>query len=91
LAAALFIVFVTGPCEALVPLLFASGVQGNSVHLGTTVFSFSLATVATMLGLVSVGFVGLRPTWLSRGEGLLHVSTGLAIALSGAGVRFLGL
>jgi nickel/cobalt transporter (NicO) family protein len=89
--AALFVVFITGPCEALLPLLFAAGVQGKPISALATVMSFSLATLATMLVLVTVGFLGLQSRWLAGAERSLHVSAGFAIALSGVCVRFLGL
>ncbi len=63
-----FIVFVLGPCEALLPLLTASAVLGTtSVVLVAVVFS--VATIATMLVAVAAGRFGLnilRFPWIER-------------------------
>ena len=63
-----FIIFVLGPCEALLPLLTASAVLGT-VSVIMISLLFSLATIATMTGLVLAGRFGLnilRFPWLER-------------------------
>lgn len=64
----IFIIFVLGPCEALLPLLTASAVLGTtSVILISLVFG--LVTIATMVGVVIAGRFGLnilRLPWLER-------------------------
>ena len=63
-----FIIFVLGPCEAMLPLLTASAVLGTmSVILVSLVFS--LTTITTMTVLVIAGRFGLnilRFPWLER-------------------------
>lgn len=63
-----FIIFVLGPCEALLPLLTASAVLGTmSVIL--VALTFSVATIVTMLAAVITGRFGLnvlRFPWLER-------------------------
>ena len=63
-----FIIFVLGPCEALLPLLTASAVLGTfSVILVALVFS--LVTIATMMVLVTLGLSGinaLKMPWIER-------------------------
>ena len=63
-----FIIFVLGPCEALLPLLTASAVLGTmSVILAA--LTFSVATIVTMLAAVITGRFGLnvlRFPWLER-------------------------
>ncbi|MBR6471905.1 MAG: hypothetical protein IKS83_08920 [Victivallales bacterium] len=64
----LFIIFVLGPCEAMLPLLTASAALGAaSVVLVSLVFS--LVTIATMVALVMAGRFGLnilRFPWLEK-------------------------
>ncbi|MDD4816442.1 MAG: hypothetical protein PHI85_00540 [Victivallaceae bacterium] len=55
----LFIVFVFGPCEALLPLLTAAAALGPGATFPVAAV-FSTATIATMLTLVSAGRFGLK-------------------------------
>src|SRR5690606_37917931 len=55
---ALLVVFALGPCEALIPLLMASGVSLSVVQSCLVAFVFSLSTVLTMLALVALGCLG---------------------------------
>jgi len=92
---ALFIIFVLGPCEALLPLLTASGLTlslRQSVVVGGV---FCAATLFTMLSLVMVGFWGLRLSGRSTRHGLFHAHAhtwaGLSMALSGLAIQVLGI
>ncbi|HOX24309.1 MAG TPA: sulfite exporter TauE/SafE family protein [Candidatus Krumholzibacteria bacterium] len=84
----LFVIFVLGPCEPLIPLLMfpAAVLSPGAVALVAAVFS--LATIATMLALVGLTTAGLRvvrPRSLDRfGQpiaGALVVLCGVAIKL----------
>ena len=55
----LFIIFVLGPCEALWPVLLAAQVLGTGAMISSTIV-FSLATIATMLVVVTAGVFGLN-------------------------------
>ncbi len=85
-----FIIFVLGPCEALLPLLTASAVLGTaSVILTASVFS--IATIATMLGTVALGVAGLnilRFAWLERHTAEI---AGVTVMLCGLAIAVLGL
>lgn len=89
--ASLFIVFLLGPCEALLPLMTAPSLHG-SPRAGLAVAAvFGGATMATMLVLVTIGWLGMKWSWLSRLEPHLHWISGVAIASSGFAILFLGL
>ena len=83
----IFIIFVLGPCEALLPLLTASAVLGPaSVLLVTLVFTAT--TLLTMLGAVLICRYGLdkfRLPWLEKYAAELAGATvmlcGIAICL----------
>ncbi len=87
----LFIIFVLGPCEPLIPLLMipAAGMGTGVVILVTA--AFGVVTVATMLGLVTLAYYGLRLQRMHWLEQHAHVMAGLAIAASGVVIRFLGI
>jgi ABC-type nickel/cobalt efflux system permease component RcnA len=87
----LFIVFVLGPCEPLIPLLMypAAVASWGGVALVTAVFGG--VTLATMLGAVLLGARGLDLVPLGRLERFSHALAGGAIFLSGLAIQFLGL
>jgi nickel/cobalt exporter len=91
LVASLFIVFLLGPCEALLPLMTAPSLRGSATASLVVAAVFGGATMATMLGLVTVGWFGLKWSWLTRLEPHLHWISGVAIASSGLAILFLGL
>jgi hypothetical protein len=88
---ALFCVFLFGPCEPLIPLVFLPVSQGRwSLALG--VFAvFSIATLATMLALVAGAHATARRLRLGALEPWSHSLAGTVIAASGFGVLFAGL
>lgn len=95
LLSGLFLVFVLGPCEALLPLLTASGISLTFADALWVTLVFGIATLGTMLGLVTLGYVGTSFTHLGerfvRLERHAHVLAGLTLATSGLGVQFLGI
>lgn len=86
----LFIIFVLGPCEALLPIIAAAAAVGKTCLFASSLL-FSIATIASMITAVTLGFYGTRlfnPPWLERWS---HVIAGLIIFLCGFGMLFLGL
>ncbi|MBT6488130.1 MAG: hypothetical protein HOK97_00095, partial [Deltaproteobacteria bacterium] len=55
----LFVIFVFGPCEALIPMLMAPAAEHNWLWVALVAGAFGLTTIATMLGVVTVGYLGL--------------------------------
>lgn len=92
LAWVLFLVFVIGPCEPLVPLVLASGAQGNLAATVLVILTFGAATLATMAVTVLGATLGLgklpRGPWVQR---FGTVVAGSAIGASGLAVAFFGL
>jgi sulfite exporter TauE/SafE len=87
----LFIVFVFGPCEPLIPLLMVPAFAHNWAAVALVSAVFGLTTIGTMLAVVSLGFYGLRLPVFSRIERHAHVIAGLTIAASGLAVKALGI
>lgn len=88
---ALFIVFVLGPCEALIPLfMYPAAMQSGELVLGVALV-FGLFTLATMLVAVSVATYGLRRIRLPRLGQYAHAAAGASIALCGVAINFIGL
>jgi len=82
----LFVIFVLGPCEPLVPLFFAAALGGAWLEVGGVVLGYALATVVAMLALVAVLWVGLSPLPLRRLERFGHAAAGMVVMLTGAAV-----
>ncbi len=88
---ALFIIFVLGPCEPLIPLLMYPAAQGSWWQVGLVTLSFGLTTVITMVLVVIFASKGMIHLRLGKFEKYTHALAGLIIALSGLSIKFLGL
>lgn len=87
----LFLIFVLGPCEPLIPLFFASALAGAWHEVALVVLGYGLATLAAMHALVAAFWFGLRKVDLGPLERWTHAAAGAVIALAGAAMVFLGL
>jgi len=88
---ALFVIFVLGPCEPLIPVLMYPASQHSVWGTVAVVLAFGLATIATMLGVVYLAIRGLRRLPLDSAERYSHALAGAALSLCGLGIVFLGL
>lgn len=87
----LFIIFVLGPCEALIPLLIYPAANVSVSGIFIVVLLFAISTVATMVGLVLISLYGFSFVSFQKFEKYSHVSAGLIIMLSGLGIQLVGL
>lgn len=87
----LFIIFVFGPCEPLIPLLMAPAAMHHWSWVLAVVLAFAGVTIAVMLAIVTAAHLGLRRLPLGSLERHADVMSGGAIALSGLAVRVLGI
>lgn len=87
----LFVIFVLGPCEPLIPLMMVPAMSQAWLGLTAVVFVFGAVTIATMIGVVTVGFLGVRLDRFRPIERHLDVVAGLTIAASGVAVVWIGI
>jgi sulfite exporter TauE/SafE len=87
----LFIIFVFGPCEPLIPLIMYPAAEHNIGTVALVAGIFGAVTVATMLGMVLAAYYGLSKLSLPGLEKYSHALAGGAILLCGLSVKFLGL
>lgn len=87
----LFVIFILGPCEPLIPLFMYPAAQHNTPLLLAVTAAFSIATVATMAAVVVLAALGLHRLRLAWAERYVHVIAGAVIAASGLAIQFLGL
>ena len=88
---ALFIIFVLGPCEPLIPILMYPAARASTAGLVLVTAVFAATTIGTMLVMVALADRGIRLLPLDRLERYLHAFAGGAICASGLAIRFLGL
>jgi len=87
----LFVIFVLGPCEALIPLLIYPAANISVSGIIIVIVLFAVSTVATMVGMVLISLYGFSFVSFQKFEKYSHVSAGLIIMLSGLGIQLLGL
>ena len=88
---ALFIIFVLGPCEPLIPLFALPASQGRWDMAVLTAIVFGVATLVSMVGATLAGYEGLKFVRLGPLERWSHVVAGCVIAAAGLSVIYLGL
>jgi len=87
----LFVIFVLGPCEPLIPLLMVPAARTSTRGLILVTLVFAVTTIATMLAMVFLAERGVRLLPLQRFERYAHALAGTVILMSGLSIRFLGL
>lgn len=83
----LFLIFVFGPCEALIPLLMYPAAEANVWAVCLVLIAFTLATVGTMLAAVWVGSLGLSWFRIPNLHRFSHALAGLAVVMCGMMVK----
>jgi sulfite exporter TauE/SafE len=86
----LFIIFVLGPCEPLIPLLLAPASRHDLAGVAAVAVVFGAVTIGTMMALVAAGLLGVKLIRFQRLERHAHALAGFAVLVSGVLVRLLG-
>lgn len=87
----LFLIFVFGPCEVLIPMLVYPAAEHSGMGIFLVALVFGIATIGTMLLVVMLGYKGVSLLRFKGKEHQIHILAGLVILLAGAGMQFLGL
>ena len=87
----IFVIFVLGPCEPLIPLLMYPAARESLAGVLMVTSVFSVVTVLTMIAVVALALTGLESIKLKRFERYGHAIAGSAILACGLGVAFLGI
>lgn len=86
----LFAIFVLGPCEPLIPLVFLANEYGIAGISGVAV-AFSAVTIFMMIAQSMLAYKGIQLIPHGIAERYSHVFAGLVIAGTGALVMMLGI
>lgn len=87
----LFLIFVLGPCEPLIPLVMYPAAKHSTSGVILVSVLFSVVTVATMMSLVLAFRLGLSRINLKPVEKYVNVIAGATILVSGLAIQFMGL
>ena len=87
----LFLIFVFGPCEPLIPLVMYPASKNNMHGVVIVSLLFAAVTITTMMSVVMAFKLGLSRMSLKPLEKYNHVIAGAIILISGIAIQFLGL
>ena len=87
---ALFVIFILGPCEPLIPVLMYPAAQASWGGVIAVSAIFGFATLLTMTAVVALGLIGVRRMALGPLARFSHALAGGAVAMSGSAIVFVG-
>ena len=85
---ALFIIFVLGPCEALIPLFMYPAIEADMMLVFQVALVFGIVTLVTMLLSVFLLMKGLNIFKFNSFEKYSHVIAGASIMLCAIAINF---
>lgn len=86
----LFVIFILGPCEPLIPILMYPAAQNSLFGVLLVAAIFGTVTITTMLSIVLISSFGISFLPMKRMERYTHAIAGATIFLSGMAIQFLG-
>jgi sulfite exporter TauE/SafE len=87
----LFLIFIFGPCEPLIPLVMYPASKNNMHGVVIVSLLFGVVTISAMISIVLAFKLGLSRINLKPLEKYNHVIAGSIILFSGIAIQFLGL
>lgn len=87
----LFIIFILGPCEPLIPLIMYPAVQGSVINVILVTLLFGAATLIVMITMVLASVYGIQKLKFPFFEKYGNALAGAIICSSGLAIKFLGL
>ena len=85
----LFVIFILGPCEPLIPLLMYPAARVDALGVIVVTAVFGIVTVLTMLATVAIALRGLKAFHFQRFERYGQALAGATILACGLGIQFL--
>jgi len=87
----LFVIFILGPCEPLIPLVMYPAAENSISGVILVALLFSIVTIGTMMTVVLAFRLGFSRINLRPVEKYVNVIAGVTIMISGLAIQFLGL
>jgi sulfite exporter TauE/SafE len=86
----MFLIFVLGPCEPMIPLLYFPAAKNSWWGMMILIVVYTVFTLAAMLVMVLAGYYGFSFLKTEKLERYVHALGGLTIFICGAGMVFMG-
>jgi threonine/homoserine/homoserine lactone efflux protein len=86
----LFLVFILGPFEPMIPLLYLPAAKKSGGDLLLLIAVYTIFTLATMVFMVVAAYYGLSFLKTEKLERYIHALGGLTLFICGAGMVFMG-
>lgn len=86
----MFLIFVLGPCEPMIPLLYFPAAKSSWATMLLLIVVYTIFTLATMLAMVASGYYGFAFLKTGKLERYVHALGGMTIFICGAGMVFMG-
>lgn len=86
----MFIFFLLGPCEPMIPLLYYPAAQHSWHGMLLLILVYTFFTLTTMIVMVVSGYYGIVFLKTEKLERFMHALGGLTIFICGAGMVFMG-
>jgi nickel/cobalt transporter (NicO) family protein len=81
---ALFVIFILGPCEPLIPVLMYPAAKQHWFAVCLVALVFSITTIATMSAMVVLGYFGLSK--IPSMDRYIHIAAGSAVLACGVAI-----
>jgi uncharacterized membrane protein YqhA len=85
----MFIIFLLGPCEPMIPLLYYPAAKNSGGIMLLLVTVYTIFTIVTMIVMVMIGYYSTSIIHTNRLEKYMHALGGFTILLCGVGMVFL--
>jgi hypothetical protein len=86
----MFLIFVLGPCEPMIPLLYFPAAKSSWSVMLLLIVVYTFFTLVTMVLMVISGFYGFSFLQTEKLEKYVHALGGMTIFICGAGMVFMG-
>ncbi len=86
----MFIIFLLGPCEPMIPLLYFPAAKNSWYGMFVLIGVYTAFTLCSMLLMVLIGFYGLAFIKTEKLERYMHALGGLTLLICGSGMVFMG-
>jgi sulfite exporter TauE/SafE len=86
----MFLIFLLGPCEPMIPLLYFPAAKNSWYGMVVLIAVYTFFTLLTMIVMVILGYYGISFLKTEKLERYMHALGGLTIFICGAGMVFMG-
>jgi sulfite exporter TauE/SafE len=86
----MFIIFLLGPCEPMIPLLCFPAAKNSFYGMLLLIIVYTVFTLATMILMVTMGYYGFSFLKTNNMERYMHALGGFTILICGAGMVLMG-